>query len=170
MLKLVFSMFNTLYLFHTSAHPCLLLLKDFKKTKSWDPESEVRPDLHPPSAQHRWDGIAFRGKNPLFSCHFPLISTLTFPDCALKRPLLQRHHEPYLKKWIQLHKMVFVEPKRHEYKELMGMRAFRPTLICIGKLHSKLFPGNVAATITGKHDDSFCNANERLFFCYWTPQ
>lgn len=71
----------------------------------------------------------------------------------------------FKKKWIQLHKNGIRggKPKRREHKELMGMRAFRRRLVCIGKLHSKLVPANVAATITEKHDDGFCNADKRCF-------
>lgn len=42
------------------------------------------------------------------------------------------------------------------------MRALGRRLICIGKfMHSKLVPTNVAATITGKHDNSFSNDDNR---------
>lgn len=61
-----------------------------------------------------------------------------------------------------MHKQIFGGPKRSEYKELMGMRALGRRLICIGKfMHSKLVPTNVAATITGKHDNSFSNDDNR---------
>lgn len=93
--------------------------------------------------------------------HFLVIFLSFPPSLSRKTPSITAPSPTPFKKVDTVAQNGIREPKRREYKELMGMRAFRRRLICIGKLHSKLVPVNVAATITGKRDDSFCNADKR---------
>lgn len=102
------------------------------------PDSQRGPPL-PPSAKRRHDGIADRGKNPhflSFSSHFHL----RFPWVCRKTSSIIALSQTLFKKVATVAQTgIRGSQKCSEYKELMGMRAFRCRLICIGKLHSK-FP------------------------------
>lgn len=100
-LKLVFSMFNTFYLLHTSpwSQPCFSLLKDLKKTKSWDPECDrahVWCASTISSTQMGWDSLQrqksliFLSFFPHFHPHFPWVHRKTSSITAPSRTLFKK--------------------------------------------------------------------------------